>query len=41
MTDGSFVKRKRDAADDERAALRQAVQIVANAAADFSHEVSS
>jgi hypothetical protein len=37
VPDRSFVERERDAADDERAALRQAVQVVADAATNFTH----
>ena len=34
----SFVERKRDAADDERAAFRKAMQVVPNAATNFTHK---
>jgi hypothetical protein len=38
MTDWTFIKRNRDAANDEGAACCESVQVVTNSAADFSHE---
>jgi hypothetical protein len=40
MADGSFVEGQCDATDDEGAAFRQAMQIVANAATNRVHEKS-
>src|SRR4030095_2344742 len=41
MPDWTFIERKCDPADNQRTASRKTVQIVANAAADFSHEKGS
>ena len=38
VPDRSFVEWKRDAADDERAAFRKAMQVVPNAATNFTHK---
>ena len=38
VPDRSFVERKCDAADHERAAFRQAMQVVADAATNFTHK---
>src|SRR5437773_2180408 len=40
VADGSFVERKRNTADDERAAFGEAMQIVADAAANRTHGVN-